>query len=370
MNKWKKEREKEEFIAREMVKPLIEAMENGGEKWQEAWNWWDLPQYNVFTGQAYTGSNSFYLRLHQVSRNYKVGQWLTEYQANILGWKPKPNVYSNIIIYPFRCSSAYEVTDPVSGEVKKDWLGNSIKKGYSPETYEVAFVFNISQLKEGPNSKKRISDVIAQFDKPMQPDKSDEKRTSQVKEICEAWERKQSKTRFNTYFAYYDKTHDVIGMPPLQSFSTIDEFYSTWLHEIIHSTGHPSRLGRMSFFYWEEDNYAREELVAELGSFLFCQKLGLRTQLCQHAAYLSSWSKCLKEEPSVILKVLKEANEANWMIRRNVGFQPNRKTPEPRPTIRKPNSEGGQINRLSAMDGNSAGTNLNVRKKSLCLTQS
>jgi hypothetical protein len=92
--------------------------------------------------------------------------------------------------------------------------------------------------------------------------------------------------------------------------------------------------------------------------------------LCQHAAYLSSWSKCLKEEPSVILKVLKESNEANWMIRRNVGFQSNRKAPKPKPTNRKPNSGGKQINRLAAMDGNSAGTNLNVRKKSLCLTQS
>ena len=97
----------------------------------------------------------------------------------------QPNVYSNIIIYPFRCSSAYEVTDPVSGEVKKDWLGNSIKR-VTRLKLTVAVVFNISQLKEGPNSKKRISDVIAQFDKPMQPDKSDEKRTSQVKEICEA----------------------------------------------------------------------------------------------------------------------------------------------------------------------------------------
>ena len=369
MNKWKKEREKEERIAREMVKPLIEAMENGGEKWKECWNIWKLDQCNVFTGQKYTGFNLLSLRLHQVLRNYKVGQWLTEYQANILGWKPKKKKSGYLITFPYRCGSTYHVTDPESGEVKKDWLGNTILNGHSPQTFRITLVFNVAQLMEGPNPKKKISDVIAQFHKTIQSDESDPHRIAQAQEICEAWERKQSKTRFNTYFAYYNKTQDMIGMPPLQSFSNIDEFYSTWLHEIIHSTGHPSRLGRMSFFYWEKDNYAREELVAELGNFLFCQKLGLRTQLCQHAAYLSSWSKCLKEEPSVILKVLKEANEANWMIRRNVGFQPNRKAPKPRPTIRKPNSKGGQINRLAAMDGNSAEINLNIRKKSLCLTQ-
>jgi antirestriction protein ArdC len=369
MNKWKKEREKEEFIAREMVKPLIEAMENGGGKWQEAWNWWDLPQYNVFTGQAYTGSNSFYLRLHQVNRNFKVGQWLTEYQANIFGWEPKPNVYSYLIIYPFRCGSVYEVTDPASGEVKKDWLGNSIKRGYSPETYEVAFVFNISQLKEGPNSKKRISDVIAQFDKPMQSDKSDEKRTSQVKEICEAWGRKQSKTYLSCSNASYCKAHDEIRTPPLQSFTTIDDFYSTWLHEIIHSTGHPLRLGRMSFWYWGNDKYAREELVAELGNFLMCQKLGLRTKLSQHAAYLSYWSECLKETPSIILKVLKEANEANWMIQRNVGLPAKRKTPAQRSTIRKPDFEGGQINWQESFSKFPVRTKSNIKKKSLYLAQ-
>jgi antirestriction protein ArdC len=103
----------------------------------------------------------------------------------------------------------------------------------------------------------------------------------------------------------------------------------------------------MSFWYWEKDKYAREELVAELGSFLMCQKLGLRTKLSQHAAYLSYWSKCLKETPTIIFKLLKEANEANWMIQRNLGLPSKRKARETESTICKPDFEGGQINRLA-----------------------
>ena len=90
MNKWEKSG-KRGANSKENGKALIEAMENGGEKWQQSWNLWELPQYNVFTGQPYTSSNSFYLRLRQLSRNFKVGQWLTEYQTNKFGWEP-PNV--------------------------------------------------------------------------------------------------------------------------------------------------------------------------------------------------------------------------------------------------------------------------------------
>jgi antirestriction protein ArdC len=109
-------------------------------------------------------------------------------------------------------------------------------------------------------------------------------------------------------------------MPALTDFDSVDEFYSTWLHEIIHSTGHPYRLGRLSLSTQGTDAYAMEELVAELGSFLLCQKLGLETSVGQHAAYLNNWANALEENPRIIFKVSKESNQAIYLIRKNAGF--------------------------------------------------
>jgi antirestriction protein ArdC len=62
------------------------------------------------------------------------------------------------------------------------------------------------------------------------------------------------------------------------------------------------------------DDYAREELVAELGAFLICNRLAIPSSTENHAAYLDSWAKVLKEGPKVLFKVLSDATKAANMI--------------------------------------------------------
>lgn len=74
--------------------------------------------------------------------------------------------------------------------------------------------------------------------------------------------------RYNTMRAYYSPAGDYISLPPITAFDTEEEYWSTLWHELIHWTGHSSRLDRK--FSKDEENYAYEELVAEIGSS-FCQ---------------------------------------------------------------------------------------------------
>ena len=72
-------------------------------------------------------------------------------------------------------------------------------------------------------------------------------------------------------------------------------YWATLWHEVIHWTGHPSRLNRERHHRWGDQKYAFEELVAELGAAFLCAHLGVDGEL-QHESYLEVWSKALSQD--------------------------------------------------------------------------
>ena len=115
---------------------------------------------------------------------------------------------------------------------------------------------------------------------------------------------------------YYDHTDDVIVMPSpaFYAFARIfcpTAYASTLLHELCHWTGHRRRLGRQVFRQPFDQIYAREELVAELGSALLCHDLAITTRpTLPHASYLNSFLATLPN-PAIDLSVaLSHANQA------------------------------------------------------------
>jgi len=103
-------------------------------------------------------------------------------------------------------------------------------------------------------------------------------------------------------------------MPLRQLFDSSAALYATWAHETVHSTGHESRLKRSMAHRFGSRGYAREELVAELGAFLICNRLEISSSTQNHAAYLEHWIEVLKEGPSVLFKVLSDATKASNLI--------------------------------------------------------
>ena len=119
--------------------------------------------------------------------------------------------------------------------------------------------------------------------------------------------------------AYYSISKDEIVVPEKAQFKDGESFYGTLLHEMTHSTGAESRLGRIKPAAFGSADYAREELVAELGSALVAQRYGMSRHLKEDsAAYLKSWLGSLKESPQFIKTTLLDVKKATSMITRHI----------------------------------------------------
>ena len=138
-------------------------------------------------------------------------------------------------------------------------------------------------------------------------------------ENCEklfaAYHRRETlETQWSGERACYSPSLDIVTMPERKKFHSAHALYSTWAHELGHSTGHSKRLKRDMSGMFGLDTYAKEELVAELCAFLIADELQINSDTQNHASYLQSWIKCLRKDPSILKDSLKQANAAKNYI--------------------------------------------------------
>ncbi|MDE2907503.1 MAG: zincin-like metallopeptidase domain-containing protein, partial [Acidobacteriota bacterium] len=128
---------------------------------------------------------------------------------------------------------------------------------------------------------------------------------------CESWFAGLGiEVRYGGDRAYYAPGPDRIQMPPFETFTSAQAFWSTLAHEHVHSSGHRSRLAR-DFGPPGTPAYAREELVAELGSAFLCADLGIASSpRADHASYIASWLKLLEDEPRAVFDAATHAQKA------------------------------------------------------------
>lgn len=107
---------------------------------------------------------------------------------------------------------------------------------------------------------------------------------------------------------YSPKTDD-IQLPAPGQFKDIEHYWATALHEVVHWTGHGSRLDRDLSVRFGSDAYAFEELVAEIGSAFLCAHLGIEGEL-QHPQYIAHWLKRLREDKYAVFKASSLAQQA------------------------------------------------------------
>jgi antirestriction protein ArdC len=114
--------------------------------------------------------------------------------------------------------------------------------------------------------------------------------------------------------AFYRPSTDTVGMPAKSAFDSAEKYYSTLFHELTHSTGHPSRVGRegiMEHNPFGSEDYSKEELVAEMGAAMLCGITGIESQtLDNSAAYLQSWISRLKSDSRLIVSAASQAQKA------------------------------------------------------------
>jgi antirestriction protein ArdC len=117
--------------------------------------------------------------------------------------------------------------------------------------------------------------------------------------------------------AFYSRRSDSIHRPPKDAFKDAPRYYGTALHELAHWTGHPSRLNRPTLsesYRFGDLNYAKEELRAELASVFMSAELGVPHDPANHAAYVGSWIKALREDKNEIFRAAHEASAATDFV--------------------------------------------------------
>lgn len=123
--------------------------------------------------------------------------------------------------------------------------------------------------------------------------------------------------------AFYRPSTDAIYMPTRERFAQPVNAYAVALHELTHWTGHESRLGRDFSGRFGSEAYAFEELVAELGSAFVVAHLGLEgARLENHASYVQSWLKVLKNDKNAVFTASRHANAAYQLIMQKAGMTP------------------------------------------------
>jgi antirestriction protein ArdC len=276
-----------------MVRDLIELLEAGTTPWRKPWDCRGGGIHiNLLSGRAYRGGNPILLELGMAMRGAELPFWCGFAEAKKLGIFPRKGTRSVRILRPQLHSREEEAE---SGEKElRSWA-----------SYRPVPVFNVCDL-EG----EALAGLIAAR-MPEAEAAAVIKPIVAAEQVLSAWPVPVS---WGGERACYSPSRDAIQLPGRESFHGAAALYATWGHEAVHSTGHESRLKRDLAGGFGSSSYAREELVAELGSVLLGQRLQIGCALTNHAAYLQSWISCLRESPKMLLQIVSEARQAVDLI--------------------------------------------------------
>ena len=272
---------------------LIKQIEEGTAPWQIPWN----PEkcggpHNALTGAPYKGGNALYLMALQTAREYDDPRWMTYKQAQTVGAQVRKGEKSATIIH-YKFEEERKEKQP-DGSVK------IVKEKLNPPRAFSASVFNAEQI-DG-----------------LEPYKAPEITWSPNERAESLLNASGAKIEHGGDSAYYSPVNDDIHLPDRAAFPDESRYYSTAMHELGHWTGHTSRLDRDLSGRFGSESYAKEELRAEIASMLIAQETGVPNQPHNNAAYVKSWVKALKDDPTEITRA---ARDAELISRYVMGFE-------------------------------------------------
>lgn len=242
---------------------------------------------NHKTGAAYQGVNVLLLWAAAMTHGYSSERWLTYKQAADMGGQVRKGEKSVACVF-FKT---------VEREAKNE--GDSTDKADSLRVISPFWLFNLDQI-DGIDHPH----AVAQLSKFQQIDAAESVLIHSGAVIREEGQK-----------AFYRPSTDEIYLPERTRFASEIEFYSVALHELTHWSGAKSRLARDFGARFGTESYAFEELVAELGSAFLNAELGFgATMIPNHAGYIDSWLKVLKNDKRAIFTAANQASKAHRYI--------------------------------------------------------
>jgi len=265
----------------DVTNDIIRLLEEGTAPWQRPWKAGEagrLP-YNPTTNKPYRGGNVLSLMMADMRKGYGDPRWMTYRQAAEKEWQVRKGEKASAVefwdIYPDK--------------------NDATERRFVHKVYSVFNGQQIDGIPEIEIIERPPFEVIAAGEKIIADSGAD--------------------FRHGGNRAFYNRGSDHVQMPPKESFIDAPAYYSTAAHELTHWTGNEKRLNRDTLtksrgFNPEDEHYAREELIAELGSMMIAAETGLPHDPSQHAAYVASWLKALKNDKNEIFKAASAASSA------------------------------------------------------------
>jgi antirestriction protein ArdC len=263
----------------------MDQLRKGVVPWQKPWDARVSMPRNLVSQKEYRGINVLLL----LSLAYKSPFWLTYRQVNQLGGKVKRGEKACPVVF---------------------WKRYTFEEKDTKMQMEVPFlryyyVFNLAQC-EGLTAEPEMPVVSTPGD-PLQAAKDIAIKMPQPPAI------KHGKVK-----ACYSPRDDQVSLPSPPQFDKPADYYATLFHELVHATGHETRLKRKAIMeggVFGSDSYGKEELLAEIGASFLCGRAGILDRTFNNsAAYIGSWLKQLQNDTKLIVQAAACAQRATDFI--------------------------------------------------------
>lgn len=298
-------------LAEQYSELLLERMEQLKSDWKKPWvspAGTTHPPCNI-RGTAYRGNNFFFLSLLAEFKNYGLPVWLTFKQAEDLGCKITKGARAAVVDSLIRWA--------VNKETKQIISENEYRK-LTPEKkdeYDIRsrvsyfYVFNVSQTNLKEVRPKIWGKLEKQFEKVQTPQFAENYKNDLLDNVIhkQSWDCPIYENESNQ--AFYSPRESLINMPLRTQFVQREEFYSTLLHEMAHSTK-GNGMNRERNTPDGVDSYGHEELIAELSAGLTSSLLGIATSPREdNVKYLKGWIHNIKQNPHYIYTCMSEVKK-------------------------------------------------------------
>jgi len=271
----------------DLVNDIITELEKGVLPWNQTWK--SIMPISFSSGEPYIGINILALLMFAAKRGFASPYWLTQHFASQQGGRIKKEEISK---------SAHVIQAKWELRKRRSEKGRQYIKAWL--MMKTTKVYNLEQT-QGITDSETVDQLLLWGT------------NETAQNILDNYEDMPA-IKHDYAKACYRPYDDVLYVPKRAQFKTTDEYYSTIFHELIHSTGHPKRLKRSLFLSAAKnfnEEYSKEELVAELGAAFLCGHCGITySTIKDSSSYIASWLKELKDDRTLLFTAASQAQKA------------------------------------------------------------
>lgn len=275
---------------------ILAMLEKGVVPWHKPWKGYagGAPS-NIFSKTEYRGINTFLLMVEAQEKGFKSPLWLTFKQLSKWGGRVVKGEHASQVVF----WKEIKVTEEVEMENLETGEMEMVDQESSRWIIRYYSVFNTDQT-EGIEDRLPVTEEI--------------ENGNGVIPRCEAMVegfKDAPPVTFGGGRAFYRPSGDAIQVPPIEAFENSEEFYSTLFHEFIHSTAHESRCNRDLKGWFGDENYSKEELVAEMGACFMASMTGIDQLTHENSAgYIDHWMRQIRNDKKLVVSAAGLAQKA------------------------------------------------------------